>query len=180
VSRYEAVVARVGALATYLHRLLYGVTTMLAVGAIGLFVGVAMTDEWKGSGLTLGGVLAGAALVATIIEARFNMDVARVRDLPNITHEDLAHAARQLQTSAVAGERQLVEAHGFRKLIRLALALRILKADVDALAEGGMAPAVALGRALRPSRLLLVGVITVASPFVLAFGLAAVILGLTL
>jgi hypothetical protein len=63
-------------------------------------------------------------------------------------------------------------------VLSLAKGLRVLKSDVDELSEGGLAPAVALGKALSPPRIVAAGVAAALSPFVLGFGLGAVLIAL--
>ena len=177
---YEAVIAHVGALATILLRTLQIVTAMLAVAAVLTFVGIGIADDWGQSGLVLGLVLGGAILVVTVIEALFARDVARAKRLPEISREDWANAARQVATRATTGQRDLTETRGRTRLWRLIKGLWALKADIDTLADGGLAPAVSLGKTMVPSRLLAVGAIAVAAPFLLAFGVLVLVLAVTL
>ena len=180
MSSYEVVIRRVAALVTYLLRLLQVVAGMLAAGALGLFVGSGALGDWSPAAIAFGALAAGAAVLATVMVLRFAGDVAKIRSLPDVSPQDVQEAARVLATSAVAGERQVVEAKGWRKLLRLASGLRSLKKDLDTLGEGGMAPAVALGRALVPSRLVAVSIAAAISPLVLVLGLLVLLLGLTI
>jgi hypothetical protein len=180
-STYEAVVRRVSALAAVLHRTLQVVVGMLAVAAVLTFVGLGLSDDWSRASLVLGGVLGGAIAVAAVVELRFTRDLAKARDLPDISKQEWADAARVVTSRAAEGERAVVEAQGARsRLFRLVKGLWALKGDVDTLAEGGLAPAVALGKALVPIRLLWVAGAAVASPFLLAFGLLVFVLAVTL
>jgi hypothetical protein len=115
------------------------------------------------------------------MELGFTRDLAKARDLPNVSKEEWADAARVLAGRAAEGERAVAEARGARsRLVRLVKGLWALKADVNTLADGGLAPAVALSRALVPVRLLWVAGAAVASPFLLAFGVLVLVLPRTL
>jgi hypothetical protein len=106
--------------------------------------------------------------------------VARIRALPEVTAAHLRAAATQLGGRMTEGQQQFSQASGRVRLWYLLLALRALRADLAELAEGGLAPAVALGQALRPGRLLAVAIAALATPFLLAGGLALLAAGVTL
>jgi len=175
---YEAVAARVAAVARFLVPTLTAVTALLLVGGIALFVGIGLLGDWSGVALVLGGALGGLAAGVAVMEGLFARDVAQVRELPSVRREDVDEAIRRLSTTIGAGERQVVERRGLRRLVGLGRGLRALKRDVDDLAEGGLAPAVALGRALVPTRVVAVSLAAVAGPFVCGFGLVVLVLGL--
>ncbi len=178
MSSYEAVTARVGALASYLLRILQVVTGILALAAAGLFVGSGAAGDWSVAAIVFGALVGGVVALAAVMVLLFARDVAKVRNLPDITAQDVQDAAKVLATSAASGERQVVEAKGWRKLLKLATGLRSLKKDLDTLADGGMAPAVALGKALVPPRLIAVSLAAVISPFLLVLGVLVLAIGL--
>ena len=176
----DAVLARVVMLAGLLHRTLVVVTAALGIAAVTTFAGFALADDGNRSGLLLGGLLGGSIALVAGMELFFTRDVGRARQLRSISREEWAGAARTLAGRAAAGERAVAEATGVRsRLLRLVKGLWALKGDLDTLAEGGLAPAVSLAKALVPARLLTVAAAAVASPFLLAFGLLVLTLGLT-
>jgi hypothetical protein len=175
---YQAVVDRVGWLATILLRTVQLVTVLLVLGGITAFVGCGLADDWGSSGLVLGGVVGGAILVLAFIEGWFALDLARAKRLPEISAQTWADAARQVASRAATGQREVTEARGRSRLWRLVKGLWALKSDIDTLAEGGLAPAVALGKTLVPSRLLTVAAGAVAAPFLLTLGLLILVLAL--
>jgi hypothetical protein len=179
MATFADVTARVGLVAAFLLRTLVVVVAMLGAAALALFLGVAVADDWSGTGLLLGAVLGGGIAALAVVVLRFALDVRRIRDLPQVSRDEVRAAAGQLATTARDGERQFMEARGLRRLVRLAQGLWDLKADVDALGDGGLAPAVSLGRALRPIRLGIVALSAVASPFLLAFGLFVLVVAAT-
>ena len=166
---YQAVVDRVGWLASILLHTIRAVIVVLVIAGVVLFVAFGMADDWGQSGLVLGGVVGVAVLVLVVIEVWFALDLAKARRLPEISAETWAGAARQVATSAASGHRELVEARGLSRIWRLVKGLLSLKSDVDTLADGGLAPAVALGKMLVPTRLLTVAAGAVAAPFLLGF-----------
>jgi hypothetical protein len=180
VITYQQVIAHVGLVASILLRTLQVVCVLLVAAAVATFVGFAIADDWQQSGLVLGAVLGGAVAVAAVIEVRFTQDVARAKRLPEISREEWAGAARQVAGRAASSERSIVAAKGRGRLWHFVKGLWALKADIDTLADGGLAPAASLGRAVVPSRLLTVAVIAVAAPFLLAFGLLVLVLAISL
>jgi hypothetical protein len=180
VITYQQVITHVGLLATILLRTLQVVCVLLVAAAVTTFVGFAIADDWQQSGVLLGAVLGGAIAVAAFIEVRFTQDIARAKRLPEISREEWAGAARQVAGRAASSERSIVAAQGRSRLWQFVKGLWALKADIDTLADGGLAPAVSLGKAVVPSRLLVVAVIGVAAPFLLAFGLFVLVLAVTL
>jgi hypothetical protein len=167
-------------LATILLRTLQVVCVLLGAAALTTFVGFGLADDWQRSGLVLGGVLGGAIAAVTVMELLFTRDVARAKRLPEISRAEWAAAARQVAGRAAASEREVTEARGRTRLWRFIKGLWALKADIDTLADGGLAPAVSLGKALIPSRMLAVAAAAVAAPFLLAFGLFVLVLAATL
>ena len=177
---YEQVIAHVGLVATILLRTLQVVCVVLVAAALTTFLGFALADDWQQSGLLLGAVLGGGIAVAAFIEIRFAQDIAKAKRLPEISREEWAGAARQVVGRAVDTERTIVAAKGHSRLWRFVKGLWALKADIETLADGGLAPAASLGKAVVPSRLLTVAVIAVAAPFLLAFGLFVVVLAVVM
>jgi hypothetical protein len=173
---YQAVVDRVGWLASILLHTIRAVIAVLVVAAVVLFVAFGLADDWGQSGLVLGGVVGVGIAVLVFIEGWFALDLAKARRLPEISAETWADAARQVATRAASSHRDLTEARGRSRLWRLVKGLWALKSDVDTLADGGLAPAVALGRTLVPTRLLTVAAGAVAAPFLLGFSVVVLVI----
>jgi hypothetical protein len=178
VTTYEAAVGRVALFASVLLPWLRALVVAGVLAAVAAGIGAAASDSWQASGLVAGFVLVIAFCAPPFVLARFAADVGKVRDLPEVRTADLQEAARQLRGRLAEGERRFAEASGLARLWHLWSALRSLRADIDDLAAGGLGPAVALGRALRPARLLWVSLAALATPLLVIAGALALAAGL--
>ena len=175
---YQAVVDRVGWLASILLRTVQVVTVMLVVAAVLCFAAMGRANDWGREGIVLGAVVSSGILALAFIEGWFALDLAKAKRLPEVSTEQWAGAARQVASRAATSHREVTAARGRSRLWRLGKGVWALKSDIDTLAEGGLGPAVALARTLVPSRLMLVAIGAVAAPFLLAFGVLVLVLAL--
>jgi hypothetical protein len=171
VITYEAVAARVAAVAHWVRRTLELVVVLLVVGGVSLGAGFGWLSDWTGPGLVIGLILGGIVLATAVAVVFFTLDVRRAEALPTVSRQELGDAARMVAGRAASSERAMAEAKGLRKLLRLGQGLWGLRSDIEVLAEGGLAPAVSLGKALVPARILPVAVVAALSPFLLSLGL---------
>ncbi len=180
MTTYGQVVARVAAVAALLLPTLVVLTGMGAVAAVAAGVGVAAADDWSRRGLVLGGVALILVGLVPLRLGRFAGDIARVRRLPEVTRDQLSAAATQLGGRVSEGHQQVMGARGLARAWQVAKAARTIRSDLEALSDGGLAPATALVQALVPARIVVVTLASVATPFLLAAGLLVLVVGLTL
>jgi len=176
----DEVVARVAALAGIVQATVR-ILAVTAVGGICAFVvGVGLADRWSRDAVVFAGVVSAIAVIAPFSLARFGSDLGPVRALPEVSAAELKETAGTLAVSLGKGEREFVNAKGLGRVTSLGRALWALRSDVEVLNQGGIAPASALFRTLRPTRLIRVGISALIAPFVLAIGLLVLILALVL
>ena len=174
----DEVVARVAALVGLVQATVR-ILAVAAVGGIAAFVvGVGTFDEWSRDAVVFAGVVGAIAAIAPFSLARFGSDLGPVRALPEVSAAEVREAAGTLAVKLGKGEREFVEARGLGRVTSLGRALWALRADVEVLNQGGIAPATALIQTLRPTRLVRVGISALVAPFVLATGLSVLVLAL--
>ena len=176
----DEVVARVAALVGIIQVTVRLLAVTAVAGIVTFVVGIGVADRWSGDALVFAGVVAAIAAIAPVSLARFGSDLAPVRALPEVSAAEVREAAGTLAVKLGSGEREFVEAKGLGRVTSLGRALWALRSDVEVLNQGGVAPASALVRTLRPTRLFRVGVSALVAPFILATGLSVLVLALVL
>ncbi len=176
----DEVVARVAALVGIIQVTVRLLAVTAVAGIVTFVVGIGVADRWSGDALVFAGVVAAIAAIAPFSLARFGSDLAPVRALPEVSAAEVREAAGTLAVKLGSGEREFVEAKGLGRVTSLGRALWALRSDVEVLNQGGVAPASALVRTLRPTRLFRVGVSALVAPFILATGLSVLVLALVL
>jgi hypothetical protein len=176
----DEVVARVAALVGIIQVTVRLLAVTAVAGIVTFVVGIGVADRWSGDALVFAGVVAAIAAIAPFSLARFGSDLAPVRALPEVSAAEVREAAGTLAVKLGSGEREFVEAKGLGRVTSLGRALWALRSDVEVLNQAGVAPASALVRTLRPTRLFRVGVSALVAPFILATGLSVLVLALVL
>lgn len=176
----DEVVARVAALVGIIQVTVRLLAVTAVAGIVTFVVGIGVADRWSGDALVFAGVVAAIAAIAPFSLARFGSDLAPVRALPEVSAAEVREAAGTLAVKLGQGERRFVEAKGLGRVTSLGRALWALRSDVEVLNQAGVAPASALVRTLRPTRLFRVGVSALVAPFILATGLSVLVLALVL
>lgn len=180
MSRLDGVVARVAAVVGLLHTTLRVLALVGALGVLALVGAVARVGGWDGDTVVLATVLAGLTGLVPVILARYAADLGPVRSLPEVSAAELKEAAGTLKADLKAGERSFVDHTGLRRVLGIGRALWDLRSDLEAMRDGGLAPAAALTEVVIPTRLIRVGISAVLAPCLLAVGLSALVLALTL
>mgnify|MGYP000107539398 CR=1 FL=1 len=176
----DEVVARVAAIVDIIQATVRLLAVTAVIGIITFVVGIGLADGWSGDALVFAGVVSAIAGIAPFSLARFGSDLGPVRALPEVSAAELKETAGTLAVKLGKGEREFVDAKGLGRVTSLGRALWALRSDVEVLNQGGIAPASALFRTLRPTRLIRVGISALIAPFVLAIGLLVLILALVL
>ena len=176
----DEVVARVAALVGIIQVTVRLLAVTAVAGIVTFVVGIGVADRWSGDALVFAGVVAAIAAIAPFSLARFGSDLAPVRALPEVSAAEVREAAGTLAVKLGSGEREFVEAKGLGRVTSPGRALWALRSDVEVPNQGGVAPASALVRTLRPTRLFRVGVSALVAPFILATGLSVLVLALVL
>lgn len=179
MSRTQDLVRRVAAVADGLHRVVVALTAMGVAAALAAGTGAAASDRFSSKGLVAGVIVIALFVTPPWLLGRFAVDVGRIRRLPEITADQVGAAASRLGGRLDEGRRHATgDAGRAVKAWRLLQVGRRLRADLDELAEGGLAPAASLVQALVPTRLLAVSLAGLATPVLLAIGLVVLAIGL--
>jgi len=176
----DEVVARVAAVVGIVQVTVRILAVTALVGMVAFVVGVGIFGAWSGDALVFAGVVAAIAAIAPFSLARFGSDLAPVRHLPEVSAAEVKEAAGTLAVKLGESERRFVEAKGLGRVTSLGRALWALRADVEVLNQGGVAPASALFQTLRPTRLMRVGISALVAPFILATGLVVLLFALVM
>lgn len=147
-----------------------GLALLGALGVSTFFVAVGLFGDWSGDALVFAAAVGALAAVAPVILFRFGTALGPIRRLPEVRAAELKATAGALGTKLKEGERRFVDTRGFGRVVSLGAALWDLRGDLQALKDGGLAPASALVETMMPTRLIRVGISALAAPVLLAVG----------